>query len=230
MKIAIMSAMTEELVPLLNKLKNYEVQEYANNKYYLAKHNNHEIVLAYSKIGKVNSALTASILIEKFGAQTLLFSGVAGGLNDTLQIGDLVVATSLLQHDIDITAFGHPFGYVPESKVFVHADKKLIDTALKIAKDKDLKLKQGIVATGDQFVCQKSKKDWIKNTFHADIVEMEGGAVAFVCDSLNIPFFVLRAISDTANEKADFDFDEFLVSSSKISANFIIYMLENIDG
>ncbi|MFV0481625.1 MAG: 5'-methylthioadenosine/adenosylhomocysteine nucleosidase [Campylobacteraceae bacterium] len=228
MKIAIMSAMQEELTPLLEKFKHYGVKEYANNKYYFATYKHFEVILAYSKIGKVNAALTASTLIQKYGAESLLFSGVAGSLNEELKIGDLIAGTSLVQHDLDITAFGHPYGFVPESKVFVEADKALVNIARDVAKSAAIELKNGVIATGDQFVCDNAKKEWIRKTFSADAVEMEGASVAFVCDSLNIPFFILRAISDGAGAGADFDFDTFLASSSKVSADFIISMLDKM--
>lgn len=228
MKIAIMSAMVEELTPLLEKFHDYKTKDYANNRYYFATYKHFEIILAYSKIGKVNAALTASTMIEKFGAEKLLFSGVAGSLNEDIKIGDLVAATALAQHDLDITAFGHPYGYVTESKIFVDADKNMLEIAKSVADSAGIELKNGIIATGDQFVCDNDKKEWIKKTFSADAVEMEGGSVAFVCDSLNIPFFILRAISDGAGAGADFDFDTFLISSSKVSADFIISMLDRM--
>jgi adenosylhomocysteine/aminodeoxyfutalosine nucleosidase len=228
MKIAIMSAMVEELTPLLEKIGNYTSEEFANNRYYFSKYRNFEITLAYSKIGKVNAALTASTLIQKYGSQKLLFSGVAGTLNSELEIGDLIAATALCQHDLDITAFGHPQGYVPESKIYADTDKNMLKIAQNVAKNADIKLKTGIIATGDQFICDSDKKEWIKATFKADAVEMEGASVAFVCDSLNIPFFILRAISDGAGAGADFDFDTFLKTSSKVSANFIISMLDKM--
>ncbi|WP_437340447.1 phosphorylase family protein, partial [Campylobacter coli] len=95
MKIAILGAMSEEITPLLETLKNYTKIEHANNTYYFANYKNHELILAYSKIGKVNSTLSASVMIEKFGAQVLLFTGVAGAFNPELEIGDLLYATKL---------------------------------------------------------------------------------------------------------------------------------------
>jgi adenosylhomocysteine/aminodeoxyfutalosine nucleosidase len=228
MKIAIMGAMIEEITPLLESFKEYETVEFAKNRFYTLKYKDIDIIIAYSKIGKVNAALTASVLINKFGAQKLLFSGVAGAVDETLHIGDLIAADSLAQHDLDITVFGHPYGFVPEGKVFIKSDEKLLQAAHETAKSLGLTLKNGIIATGDQFICDGKKKEWIKNTFNANAIEMEGAGVAFVCDALGVPFFILRAISDAADAKAGFDFDEFLQSSSKISADFIIAMLDRI--
>ncbi len=229
-KIAIMGAMPEEIEPIIGKLKNLKETQYAANKYYEGTYNGKEVVVAYSKIGKVFATLTATILIEKFGCDRLLFSGVAGAISDDLQIGDLIIAEGLCQHDLDITAFGHPYGYVPEGEVCVASDEKLRDIAKQVALSKDLPLKEGIIATGDQFVANAERKDWIGDTFKADALEMEGAAVAVVCNALGVPFFILRAISDSADMDAGFDFDEFLESSAKISADFILSMVDRISS
>ena len=228
-KIAIMGAMPEEIEPLLGRVENVKRVEYANNSYYEATYKGKELVIAYSKIGKVFSSLTASTLIEKFGCSTLLFSGVAGAINPDLHIGDLIIADKLSQHDLDITVFGHPHGYVPEGAVFVESDRGLRALAKKVATKNGLKLIEGTIATGDQFVASNERKEFILSTFQADAIEMEGASVAVVCDALNVPFFILRAISDTANDDAGVDFDEFMVGSAKISANFILDMVENIE-
>ena len=227
-KLAIMGAMEEEIEPLLAYFDKVNVVEYANNKYYEVSYNGLEIVIAYSKIGKVFASLTASTMIEKFGCDILLFSGVAGGINPKLKIGDLIIADKLCQHDLDITAFGHPHGYVPGGKVFVETSKELRDVAIKVAKENDLKVIEGIIATGDQFVHSTQRKEFIENTFNADALEMEGASVAVVCDALNVPFFILRAISDTADMDAGFDFDEFLKSSAKNSADYLIKILKEL--
>ncbi len=228
MKIAIMGAMREEIEPLLEKIGDYKKISYAKNDYYLAKYKDFELVIAYSKIGKVFATLTATTMIEKFGAEKLLFSGVAGAINSELKIGDLIAATALCQHDLDITAFGHPYGYVPEGAVMIKSDEKLLKIAQEVAKTKGKTLKEGIIATGDQFVANSQRKEWIAKTFGADALEMEGASVAVVCDSLEVPFFILRAISDSADMDAGFNFDTFLESSAKESADFIITMLDHM--
>jgi adenosylhomocysteine/aminodeoxyfutalosine nucleosidase len=228
MKIAIMGAMQEEILPLLEKVENVKKTEYANNTYYEATYKDLNLVIAYSKIGKVFSTITAMALIEHFGCQKLLFSGVAGAINSSLNIGDLIVADKLCQHDLDITAFGHPFGFVPEGNIYTQSDKTLLQIAKEVAKKSGIKLLEGTIATGDQFVADEKKKVWIEKTFNADALEMEGASVSIVCDALNVPFFILRAISDSADMDAGFNFDEFLETSAKNSANFIISMLDKI--
>ncbi len=229
MNIAIMGAMPEEIAPLLEKVGEYTLTEFAGNKYYEASYAGHNLVIAYSKIGKVFSTLTATTMLQKFGAEVLLFSGVAGAINPKLKIGNLIAATKLCQHDLDITAFGHPHGYVPEGKQFVEADAGLISKAKEVAKEMNLELMEGTIATGDQFVADPERNKWIGETFNADALEMEGASVACVCDAMNVPFFILRAISDAADMDASFSFDEFLESSAIESANFIIKMVEHIE-
>ena len=228
-KLAIMGAMEEEIEPLLAYFDNVQVVEFAKNKYYEVEYNGLNIVVAYSKIGKVFASLTAATLIEKFDCDTLLFSGVAGGINPELNIGDLIIADKLCQHDLDITAFGHPHGYVPGGNVFVETSKELNAIAKIVAQENNIKVIEGTIATGDQFVHSNERKTFIENNFNADALEMEGASVAVVCDALNVPCFILRAISDTADMDAGFDFDEFLKSSAKNSADYLIKIINKLN-
>ena len=227
-KLAIMGAMEEEIEPLLAHFENVNIVEFANNKYYEVNHNGLDIVIAYSKIGKVFASLTANTMIQKFGCDTLLFSGVAGAINPELKIGDLIIADKLCQHDLDITAFGHANGFVPGGSVFVETSKELREVAIEVAKENDIKVIEGTIATGDQFVHSVERKEFIENTFKADALEMEGASVAVICDALDIPFFILRAISDSADGGADIDFDEFLKSSAQNSANYLIQIINKL--
>jgi len=220
--------MPEEIAPILEKVGTYTTKEIADNTYYEANYKGVDLVIAYSKIGKVFSTLTASTMIHHFGVESMLFSGVAGGINPKLKIGDLIVANKLCQHDLDITAFGHPYGFVPGGAQFVETDEKLRKLAFSVAKELELPLQEGVIATGDQFVHDPERKAFIEDTFKADALEMEGASVAVVCHSLHVPVFILRAISDTADTDASFSFDEFMVSSAKISADFIMKMVEKL--
>jgi len=167
-------------------------------------------------------------MIEKFKASKLLFTGVAGSLDESLKIGDMLYATSLAQHDLDITAFGHPYGFVPGTSIFVKSDESLNELAKNVASKKGMSLNSGIIATGDQFICDNEKKEWIKKIFNASATEMEGASVALVCETLGVPFFILRAISDGAGNEAEFDFDKFLQDSANVSAKFILEMVESL--
>lgn len=229
--------MAEEIEPLFSYLTHSDSSHkgiplhstaHAGHKYYEAKYKDLDIVLAYSKIGKVHAAIAATILIEKFGCTHMLFSGVAGAINPSLKIGDLVIATELCQHDIDITAFGHEPGFIPGSKTFISTCPTLLSVAEEIAKNHHLTVVKGCIATGDQFIHSQEKKDYIFNQFKADAIEMEGSAVATVCDSFSIPLFLIRSISDTADMDANFNFEEFLDTATKNSSGFIIKMLDKL--
>jgi adenosylhomocysteine/aminodeoxyfutalosine nucleosidase len=229
-KIGIMGAMEEEIAPLLSHFDDINVVEYAANKYYEVNYNGIDIVIAYSKIGKVFATLTVTTMIQKFGCNTILFSGVAGGIHPELKIGDLIIADQLCQHDLDITAFGHPHGYVPGGDVCIPTTKHLREIAKSVAMDKDVKVIEGTIATGDQFVACEDKKNWIGEIFEAHALEMEGASVAVVCDALGVDFLILRAISDTADMDAGFNFDKFLELSAKNSADFIIKVVKKLDS
>lgn len=228
MKIAIMGAMQEEIAPLLEYFKEYTTMEFANNKYYMTSYKGLKLIIAYSKIGKVNASLTATTLIEKFGAQQLFFSGVAGAVNPALKIGDLIVATKLVQHDVDISAFGHPYGFIPEGNVYTPTSQALRELVINVAKKQRKEVLEGVIATGDQFICDNAKKSWIQETFDADAIEMEGASVAVVCEALNVPFCILRAISDAADMDAGFSFDTFLETAAKESAALMIALMDTL--
>ena len=226
-KIAILGAMKIEIKPLLEKLPKYETVEYANNKYYIAEYQGHQLIIVYSKIGKVFSSLTATIMIEHFGAEVLLFTGVAGGLQD-LKVGDMIAAIATVQHDVDITAFGYPYGKISMSEVQIETSKDLLDKAQLVAKELGLNLNTGIIATGDQFVHSTERKEFIIKEFAAKAIEMEGGSVNLVCNELNVPSLILRSISDTADGDAPENFDRFAKMAAQRSADFVISLLDKI--
>ena len=226
-KIAILGAMEIEIKPLLEKLPKYEVVEYANNKYYTAEYQGHQLIIAYSKIGKVFSAMTATIMIEHFGAGVLLFTGVAGGLQE-LKVGDLIAATATVQHDVDITAFGYPYGKIPISEVQIETSKDLLSKAQLVAKELELDLQTGVIATGDQFVHSTERKDFVIREFAAKAIEMEGGSVNLVCKEFGVPSLILRSISDTADGDAPDNFDEFAMMAAQRSADFVINLINKI--
>ena len=226
-KIAILGAMEIEIAPILKKLDTYKTVQYANNKYYLANFEDKELIIAYSKIGKVFSAMTATIMIEHFGAESLIFTGVAGGLQG-LQIGDMLAATATVQHDVDITAFGHPYGKIPTSEVFIRTSKDLLEKSLLVAQDLSLEFKTGVIATGDQFISNKDKQEFVIKNFAANAIEMEGASVNLVCNELGVPSLILRSISDTADGQAPDNFDEFARMAANRSASFVMAMLERI--
>ncbi len=228
MNIGIIGAMQEEIAPLLELFSSHKEIKLGKNVFYEVLYKNAKIYIAYSKIGKVHAAITASSMILHFGCEKIIFGGVAGGLRDDLRVGDIMIATSLCQHDVDITAFGHPLGFIPESKVFIDSDTNLNAIAKEVARDSHINLKEGIIASGDQFVHSSQKKQWLIDNFKASAAEMEGASVAVVCDSFDVPFCVFRSISDGADKGADVSFDTFLESSAKVCASFVKKMIDRI--
>ncbi|WP_395002898.1 5'-methylthioadenosine/adenosylhomocysteine nucleosidase [uncultured Helicobacter sp.] len=230
MKVGIIGAMVEEVTPLIEAFRGLGCpiaqENLGGNTYYKISVGANEVYIAYSKIGKVHAAITASVMIAHFGCEKILFSGVAGGLAKDLKVGDLLIASKLCQHDVDISAFGHPLGFIPESATFIAADAELNALAHKVAKLIGKELREGVIASGDQFIASESKKAWIIKEFGADAVEMEGASVAVVCNAFGVPFCVFRSISDSADGSADVSFDEFLESAAKISAQFTLQMLK----
>lgn len=228
LKIAILGAMREEIEPMLAKVKVIETHKIGGNVYYEAEYHSNRLIIAYSKIGKVNAALSASVMFLHFGCDLLIFSGVAGAISPNIKIGDIVIADKLCQHDVDITAFSHPYGFIPEGETFYASDSRLNTIAQSVAQKQGINYHVGIVATGDQFIASETKKQWIAQEFNAIALEMEGGSVASVCASLQKPFCVLRAISDAADMDASFNFDEFLQHAARRSANLLFLMLDEV--
>ncbi|WP_104710835.1 5'-methylthioadenosine/adenosylhomocysteine nucleosidase [Helicobacter felis] len=226
--IGVMGAMPEEIAPFLELFGTHTQENIGGNVFYTIPFKGMRIVLAYSKIGKVHAATTAATMCLRYGVQQLIFSGVAGGLAPHLQINDLLLATKLCQADVNLCAFGHPIGFIPESMVFVESNSKLNALAQSVAQDLGIELKSGIVATCDQFISSKERKAELVRDFGADVVEMEGASVGFVCANFGVPFCVLRSVSDNANGEAPQDFDRFLAQSSQTSARFVFNMLEKL--
>lgn len=227
-KIGIIGAMEEEITPILALFPQAQEIALGGNVFYHIAYKGAEIYVAYSKIGKVHSAITASTMILRFGCEKVIFCGVAGGLQEDLAVGDLLLGSKLCQHDVDISAFGHPLGFIPESRVFIETDENLNAIARQVALESNITLKEGIIASGDAFIHSKEKKQWIIENFGAAAVEMEGASVAVVCDSFKVPCCILRSISDSADGTADVSFDEFLDSSARIGANFVKQMIDRL--
>lgn len=227
-KIGIIGAMEEEITPILALFPQAQEIALGGNVFYHIAYKGAEVYVAYSKIGKVHSAITASTMILRFGCEKVIFCGVAGGLQEDLAVGDLLLGSKLCQHDVDISAFGHPLGFIPESRVFIETDENLNAIARQVALESNITLKEGIIASGDAFIHSKEKKQWIIENFGAAAVEMEGASVAVVCDSFKVPCCILRSISDSADGAADVSFDEFLESSARIGANFVKQMIDRL--
>lgn len=229
--IGIIGAMHEEIVELKNMISNLEEEKILDITFYKGTLEGKKIVLVEGGIGKVNSSVCTTLLIDRFKVDQLIFTGVAGGTNPNIEVGNIVISNELIQHDFDCTAFGMKHGEIPRMDTSIFkADKNLIEIAEKSALELfDTKnIYTGRIVSGDTFVAESKKINWLRETFNSECTEMEGAAVAHVCFLFKIPFVIIRSISDKANGNAKTDFQEFVKLAAKNSKNLIVEMMKRI--
>lgn len=222
--IGIITAMDEETNEVKKVMENLEHFKIYDIDMYKGSISGKDCVLAKCGVGKVNAARTTQLLIEKNDVDCVINVGSAGALNPELDYGDIVISNKCIQHDFDITAFGHEKGYITDLGKYFDADEKLVekcDNILKNMLKDEYKTVIGTVASGDQFQNDRNNKKEIYNEFNADCVEMEGAAVAQTCKLCDVPFIVIRSITDKSNENEHVDFYEYLQMASKRCADFI---------
>lgn len=226
MKYGIICAMEEEIKELLANLKEVQGQNIGDMHYYSGKIFDNDVVLVQSGIGKVQAGITTAFLIQNFNVDCVINSGSAGGIGEGLHVGDLVLSTGTAYHDADATAFGYKMGQLPSQPQIFPADKNLITKVSQAAVENKIKIHEGLIVTGDQFVNSKDRINEIKEIFpQALCCEMEGAAVGQVAYEFNIPYLVIRAMSDTADEEASQSFDEFIIDAGKRSAKMLLTLL-----
>ncbi len=226
--IGIIGAMHEEIVELREVMEGKEVKEIAGMKFYCGKINGKEAVLVESGIGKVNAAICTTLLINQFGSKKVIFTGVAGGVDPVLNVGDIVISDDLVQHDVDVTAFGCKHGEIPRmDNSFFNSDKELSEKAYGAAKKifPDKNVIKGRVLSGDQFVSSAEKTKWFQEIFNGACVEMEGASVAHVCHLFKTPFVVIRSISDKADHSAGVDFNSFKYEAARVSKEIVLNII-----
>lgn len=229
--IGIIGAMDEEVLTLKEKMTIAEVRSIACLEFYVGTLNAANVVVVMGGIGKVNAAMCTQILIDCFHVDAVINTGVAGALSDVLEIGDVVISSDMVQHDMDATAFGYAIGQVPRMEVFSYkADEHLIHIAEKatdvLPQSTNVHVKR--IVSGDQFVADKEKKRWLVDKFDGYCTEMEGAAIAQVALINKVPFVIIRSISDKADDSADMNFDEFVTLAANNSCKMIEKMLELI--
>ena len=242
MKLGIISAMPEEIQSLLDVLQNVKMTSKGMRDYYLGSYKNTKIVIVFSRWGKVAAAVTATQLINDYEIDELIFTGVAGSLDATLAIGDIVLGTELYQHDMDTrplfnqfeipllnkTAFQTQTNERLEKAVFSFKEtisKHISQTSLSEFSISDIAIKKGVILSGDQFIASKEKTQALKKLIPTALcVEMEGAAIAQVCYEYNVPFSIIRIISDNANDDAPIDFPKFTKS---VACKYAKGILEN---
>jgi len=217
-KIGIIAAMQEEMEAIKTIMDDISEKQIYGLTFITGNINNKECVLVESGVGKVNASRTTQILIDKFEIEYVINVGSAATANNELQIGDIVIGRTLVQHDFDITAFGHKKGYISNVGESIQSSEELIEKfkeAIQELRKNEYKIKVGTIASGDIFCTEKTMKEKIQSKFNADAVEMEGAAIAQVCYLDKIPFIIVRSISDDPNGKNNITFDEYLELAAK---------------
>lgn len=212
MMIGIIGAMEVEVEKLRDAMDITGKQNVAGMVFYCGRINDMEVVLVRSGVGKVNAAVCTQILCDLYGVDVVLNTGIAGSLCADINIGDIVISTDAVQHDMDARYFGYDPGVIPQQDVSVFvADEALADKAVAACKkvNPDISVFRGRVLSGDQFIADKGKKQWLSDTFGGMCTEMEGAAIAHAAYRNGVPFLIVRAISDKADDSATEDYTTF---------------------
>lgn len=222
-KIGIIAAMDEEMIAIKNLMSNITESTYFGRVFYLGEIESKNVILVKAGVGKVNAASVTQLLIDKFHVECVINVGSAGAINYDLGYGDIVISTSLVQHDFDITCFDHEKGYITDIGREIKANEDLVNTFEKVINkvDKDIRVIKGVIATGDQFLNKSDVKEEIRREFNAECGEMEGAAVAQVSMLCDIPFVIIRSISDKPNSNEKIDFYTYLEMASNNCAKIV---------
>ena len=229
--IGIIGAMEEEVRELIADMQECEMNEKASMKFYKGKLYGKDAVVVQSGIGKVNAAICTQILADCYHVDELINTGVAGSLDAEINIGDIVISTDAVHHDMDVSALGDPVGQVPRMDVFAFpADKELAEKAIQANKKANPEIRTfiGRVASGDQFISDNKKKHYLINEFDGYCAEMEGAAMAQAAHLNQIPFIILRAISDKADQEAAGSYEEFEKAAIKHIVRLVLGILDRM--
>ena len=227
MKYGIIGAMEEEIDYLQQQMTNQKKHEVANSIFIEGEIDNQAVVLLQSGIGKVNAAIATTILMERFQPSIVINTGSAGGFAKELEVGDVVISSEVVHHDVDVTGFNYKMGQVPGMPVTFTADEELIQQVQSILARFEVRSKIGLIGTGDVFMHQPERIQATLDDFPNMLAaEMEGAAIAQVCHQYHVPFVIIRALSDIAGVESTMSFNEFLSLAAKNAANLIIELIK----
>lgn len=210
--IGIIGAMEEEVVKLTAQMENIKITKRASMDFYEGKLNGKDAVVVRSGIGKVNAAICTQILADLFRVDMVVNTGIAGSLDAKIDIGDIVLSSDSLQHDVDAAAFGYEPGVIPRMETSVFPADAQLTTLAKTACERvnpEIQVFVGRVVSGDQFIADAEKKNYLLQQFHPMCTEMEGAAIAQTAFLNHIPYLIIRAISDKADGSAHMDYPAF---------------------
>lgn len=230
MRIGVIGAMEEEVELLRGSLENAQVSEIANCEFTTGTYKGQDVVLLKSGIGKVNAAMSTTLLLQQFKPDVVINTGSAGGFDQALEVGAIVISDEVRHHDVDVTVFGYEMGQVPQLPAAFHSDEKLIDLAVKAVEELgEHPYGVGLIATGDSFMNDPERVEKVRAFFPSmKASEMEAAAVAQVCHQFNVPFVVIRALSDIAGKESNISFDEFLPVAAKHSTEIVLNVVERL--
>jgi adenosylhomocysteine nucleosidase len=230
MKIAIIGAMEEEVTLLRDHIESKEQTIVAGYEYTSGKMDDADVVLLRSGIGKVNAAMSTTILLEKFNPDVVINTGSAGGFHPDLNVGDVVISSEVRHHDVDVTVFGYEYGQVPQLPAAFVADEKLVQVAEKAAKEiNDIQVVKGLIATGDSFMNDPARVDFVRGKFNdLQAVEMEAAAIAQVAYQFQTPFVIIRSLSDIAGKESNVSFEQYLEKAAVNSANLVMKIVKAV--
>lgn len=230
-KIGIIGAMQEEVKVLKEKMKIRKIIKKASMEFFEGVLEEKEVVIVISGIGKVNAAVCAQILIDDYNVEAIVNTGVAGSLRNEINIGDVVISSDALQHDMDTTVMGYEIGQIPRMEKYIfEADSRLVSLAKEVCdkENTDISAYIGRVVSGDQFISKQEKKEWLAEKFNAYCTEMEGAAISQTAYLNNIPFVIIRAISDKADNSATMDYNEFEHKAIEHTVKLVTGLLKKI--
>ncbi len=226
--IGIIGAMTIEIEGLKEIMAEREERIISNTLFTKGKLGDKDVVVTVCGEGKVNAAISAQTMCLAYSPDIIINTGVAGGLADGLKIGDVVIGTSVVEHDMDMSPLGFDKGYICGiDGIYMDCHKDIVKALSDSVEACGISYKTGVIASGDQFISDSSKKEWLKKTFNAYACEMEGGAIGHVCVKNAIPFGVLRAISDGGDDDASMSFPEFAALAAKNSVEVMKKFVED---
>ena len=230
MKFGIICAMPEEIKELTARLSDKQVETIGGKDYLQGKISNQDVVLVESGIGKVEAGITTEHLITDFNVDVVINSGSAGGIGQGLHVGDVVISSETAYHDVDARAFDYVYGQLPGKQPHFKASEKWGKALEKAGEQTGLNVKRGLIVSGDQFIASKDAIDKILHYFpEALSSEMEGAAVGQVATDHDVPYVVVRAMSDTGDEDAGVSFDEFIIDAGKRSANMLLQLFADLN-
>lgn len=230
MKIGIIGAMAQEIEILRNLMVEPKVTEIAGCKIFEGKINHTRVALLQSGIGKVAAAIGTTLLLQLTKPDLVINTGSAGGLDPSLNVGDILISTEVRHHDVDVTAFGYEIGQLPANPVAFLPNTELVEFAKKEAQRAGFNVVSGLICSGDAFINGAEKVEEIRQNFpNVVAVEMEAAAIAQVCHGFNVPFVVVRAVSDVADKESHLSFEEFLPLAAEKSSAIVIAMLTDLD-